>query len=50
MFNDAFPLIARPEDPDQDYPPSFFLPFSLAEIRLSTVPGQDTIVNVKLTH
>ena len=50
MFNDASPLIARPEDPDQDYPSSFFLPFSLAEIRLSTAPGQDTIVNVKLTH
>jgi hypothetical protein len=50
MFNDnTTPLIARSEDPNQDYPPSFFLPFSLAEIRLSTAPGQDTIVEIKIT-
>ena len=48
IFNEASHLAARAEDPNQDYPPSFFLPLSLAEIELSTAPGQDTIVEMKI--
>ena len=48
MYNEASALITRPEDPNQDYPSSFFLPFPLSEIKLSTAPGQDTIVEIKI--
>jgi hypothetical protein len=48
MFNEASALSARAENPNQDYPPSFFLPLSLAEVRLNASPGQDTIVEMKI--
>jgi hypothetical protein len=47
-FNEAAGLIQRAENPNQDYPPGFFLPFAVTEIRLDTLPGQDTIIELTI--
>ena len=49
-FTDAIPYTNRAENPNQDYPPGFYLPFPLVEVRLNTTPGQDTIVDITIQH
>lgn len=46
LFNEGVQFTHRPENPNMDYPPGFFLPFPLAEVGLGAAPGQDTIVEI----
>jgi hypothetical protein len=46
-FSEAASWVSRAEDPNQDYPPGFYLPFPLAEVRLNISSEQDTIVEIR---
>jgi hypothetical protein len=46
-FGEAAPWMARAENPNQDYPAGFYLPFPLAEVRLNVPSEQDTIVEIR---
>jgi hypothetical protein len=48
-FNEGLELLAKPEDPDYEYPPGHFIPFPMAILSVEIPPSISTPSHLTLS-